>query len=170
MLYRALLALLASSLLACIPPQPVYSSYTTASSSYISKISSGNSPGAPAPAVVDRAIGLFLSACGKRYGESKCAAAIKPVTLTWSGVVAPSPSTGALNTVTVLQGTLYSGLTVGYTVSVAWRGKISRSALIHELCHVIGTVVVGDSNANHTNVALKDLEAEANTAVAAAGL
>lgn len=170
MLHRTLLVALALTVSACFPPAPVYSSYTSATSKYISTVVSGNTPGAPLPADVDKAIGIYVSVCAKRYTEAKCLAAIKPVVLEWSGVIAPSPSTGALNTVVVLNGTLYSGATVGISVRVAWRGKISRSALIHELGHVVGTYILGDPNGDHTNTELKALEDEANAEVAKAGL
>lgn len=149
---------------------PSYSSYTDSSSKYISKIISGNTPGAPAPDVVDKAVSIFVKVCNEKLSVGTCAAAIKDVELAWSGVVAPSPTTGVLNTVVVYQGNLYSGLTVGNKVMVAWRGKISRSALAHELCHVVGVGILGDPNKDHTNQLLAELEQSTNQALVKAGL
>jgi len=148
----------------------MYSSYVNSTSSYINQISSGNTPGAPSPAEVDRALGVFVEVCGTKYGVDKCKAAIYAVKLEWSGVVAPSPSTGVLTTVVVYGGVLYAGLNVGNFVMVAWRGKISRSALVHELCHVVGANILGDPNPNHTNVALAQLEQDTNIRLGTLGL
>lgn len=49
--------------------------------------------------------------------------------------VAPSYSTGELNTVCELSDSIVSGHAPGKTVFVAWRGKVHRTSFAHEIMH-----------------------------------
>ena len=90
--------------------------------------------------------------------------ALNGVTVEWWDKIAPRPSTGELNTVVVSNNQVYSGLTIGKTCLVAWRGKIYRSAFCHELLHVIAREVLGDADPSHSNDLLwKVITKEANT-------
>lgn len=82
----------------------------------------------------------------------------KNLTIEWWNDFAPSPSTGIINSVVVDNDMVYSGLTTGNICKVAWRGKIFRSAFIHEILHFIGVVVLGDGDAEHKNVKLWEIE------------
>lgn len=164
------LGLIIIFLFAC-PVSTTLLSYKESPSNTIAKIVSGNTPGAPMPSAVDKALGIFVMECNRIFKRPPaCKKALSGVTLEWSGVIAPSPSTGVLYTVVVYKGVLYSGVTVGLYIRVAWRGKISRSAFAHELGHVIGQVLLGDGDAGHTSTQLKLLETETNKKLIKEGL
>jgi hypothetical protein len=109
-----------------------------------------------------KALDVFIEECKKQFDETKVRDTIKLITIEWWDDVAPSPTTGQLNTVVVYNGQVYNGLTIGNLCKVAWRGKISRSAFVHEILHVIGVNILGGSNINHMNPVLRILETTIN--------
>lgn len=125
-------------------------------------------PGLPAPATYERALTILVEECAKKFDLPVVAKAVSSVTVEWWDRIAPRPSTGELNTVVVDGDAVYSGLTVGTTCKVAWRGKLSRSAFCHEILHVVGAAALGDADPNHGNALLwKELEPAANARLAA---
>jgi hypothetical protein len=67
----------------------------------------------------------------------------------FSDEIAPSPSTGILNTVVKYNNAVGSGFQIGKTMLVAWRGKLFRSAVAHELMHYLGRVIDSAPDPNH---------------------
>jgi len=112
------------------------------------KIDWNKVPGLPSKEMHERALTLLVTKCVEQGLQEKVVtSALSRVTVQWWNVMAPSPSTGILNTVVVgPNGVLYSGLTTGNHCDVAWRGSLARSAFIHELLHRIGltTGIGGD--------------------------
>lgn len=108
------------------------------------------------------AINLVIEECGRTIDIEKVKTILSGVVIEWWNDVYPSPSSGVLNTVVVDKDNLYSGLTIGDTCKVAWRGKINRTALVHELLHIIGRDIISDDNASHSNEVLNKLEATIN--------
>lgn len=117
------------------------------------KINANKVPGLPDKATHERAIEVLVLECSRLGGMDADAVkkALSSVTIEWWDRIAPRPSTGELNTVVVHDDMVYSGLTLGSTCKVAWRGKIYRSAFCHELLHIIAGAVLGDSDAAHAN-------------------
>jgi hypothetical protein len=115
------------------------------------KVDANKVPGLPAQTAYDRALAILLEECVKHFGADPSKKALDGVTIEWWDRIAPSPSTGGLNTVVVDNNQIYSGLTVGRTCKVAWRGKIYRSAFCHELLHVVSEAILGDPDAEHAN-------------------
>ena len=110
-----------------------------------------------------KALTIFTDECSRVFDRTKVEASVKSITIEWWNDVAPSPSTGVLNTVVIDSGYLYSGLTVGTTCKVAWRGMLYRSAFAHEMLHVIGRNLLNDEDADHKNHTLWDLETAINS-------
>lgn len=117
------------------------------------KISANKVPGLPSKAEYDRAVSVLVETCVTHGSMERKAVerALNGATVEWWDRIAPRPSTGELNTVVVHDDMVYSGLTMGSTCKVAWRGKIYRSAFCHELLHVIAREVLGDPDAAHAN-------------------
>ena len=126
------------------------------------KIDRRKIPGLPSDADHTKAINTFVEECAKIFDRQKVEAAVKTITIEWWNNIAPSPSTGVLNTVVVDNDQLYSGLTVGTICKVAWRGKLFRSAFAHEMLHVIGQNILNDGDANHQNQNLWNIESSVN--------
>lgn len=127
------------------------------------KIDSNKVPGLPTAGVYERALALLVEECAKKLDEAAVRRALSTVTVEWWDKIAPRPSTGELNTVVVSDDAVYSGLTVGSTCKVAWRGKLYRSAFCHEILHVVGASVLGDADPNHQSAILwKEFEPAAN--------
>ena len=126
-------------------------------------------PGLPSKDTHERALTMFVEECAKKFDETKVRQALSAITVEWWNDIAPSPSTGALSTVVVNNGAVYSGLTIGTKLcKVAWRGKLWRSAFFHELLHVVATVILGTDDPNHQNTLVwKDLEPAANARLVA---
>lgn len=127
------------------------------------KINRRGIPGLPSDLNHTTAVGVVIDECKRVFGQDKESAilnAIKNITVEWWNDVAPHPSTGVLDTVVVDNDQIYSGLTVGYTCKVAWRGKMSRSAFGHEILHVMCNDILHDPDANHTNPAIWGAGAE----------
>lgn len=122
--------------------------------SYGLKINSNGVPGLPTKEAHEHALALFIEECSKTFDGEKVREAVAPIILEWWDKIAPRPSTGELNTVVVVDGAVYSGLTRGVTCMVAWRGKLSRSAFVHELLHVVGWKVLGHSDPDHLDAVL----------------
>jgi len=113
------------------------------------------------------ALDIFIDECkNKLMSENLLLAVLKKITIEWWNDIAPSPSTGVLNTVVTYGDQVYSGLTTDHLCRVAWRGKLYRSAFVHELLHVIGGDILGDPDPNHQNQTLKDLEGSINSRLA----
>ena len=115
--------------------------------------------GLPTDEVHTKALTIFIDECSKIFDRSKVETSVKSITVEWWNDVAPSPSTGVLNTVVVDNGQVYSGLTVGTLCKVAWRGKLFRSAFAHEMLHIIGRNLLNNEDAGHQEKSLWDLEA-----------
>jgi hypothetical protein len=115
------------------------------------KVSANKVPGLPGKAAYDRAIDVLIEECAKHMDKAASRKALDGVVVEWWDRIAPRPSTGELNTVVVHDDKVYSGLTLGKTCKVAWRGKIHRSAFCHELLHVIAGAVLGDPDPAHVN-------------------
>lgn len=111
----------------------------------------------------EQAISVIIDGCSKHFDKQKVEETIKNITIEWWSDIAPSPSTGILNTVVTDSGSIYSGLTVGNTCKVAWRGKIFRSAFVHEILHVVGRNILNDEDPYHKNSDLWKIEQEINT-------
>jgi hypothetical protein len=127
------------------------------------KIDRRKIPGLPSDEDHSKALDIFITECVKHFDYSKVQDIVKLVTIEWWNDIAPSPSTGKLNTVVVHNGQVYSGLTVSTTLcKVAWRGKIHRSAFVHEFLHIVNWSILGDSDPNHTNDVLRSLEVAIN--------
>jgi len=118
-------------------------------------------PGLPSDLNHETALGIFVSSCSGVFEEAKVREALKGATIEWWNDIAPSPSTGQLNTVVVWNGQLFSGLNVGSVCKVAWRGKMWRSALYHELVHLVAERIGGNGDADHKNPALWAIETAA---------
>lgn len=128
------------------------------------KISANKVPGLPTQADYDHALVVLVEECAKHMDKSAVQKALNGITIEWWDRVAPRPSTGELNTVVVHGNQVYSGLTLGSMCKVAWRGKIYRSAFCHELLHIIGGEVLGDSDPSHSNDLLwKTINEQTNT-------
>lgn len=127
------------------------------------KINENGVPGLPGVEKYERALAIFTEECAKHFSEVEVQKAISSITIEWWDKVAPSPSTGLLNTVVVFEKAVYSGLTVGSTCKVAWRGKLFRSAFAHELLHIVGLNLLNDGDAAHTNSLLWTTESVINT-------
>lgn len=123
---------------------------------YGCKIDRRKIPGLPSDQVHEKALKIFIDEFAERFKLEDVEATISKITVEWWNDVAPSPSTGVLNTVVVDNGQVYSGLTVDPVCKVAWRGKISRSAFAHELAHIIGGKLLNDWDINHNNPLLWD--------------
>jgi hypothetical protein len=131
------------------------------------KIDYNKVPGLPSKEAHERALTLFIEECAKKFDEAKVRQALSSIIIEWWDKVAPRPSTGELNTVVVDNGAVYSGLTIGTLCKVAWRGKMSRSALCHELLHVVGRALLGIDDPYHENPLLWiTLESAANNRLA----
>jgi hypothetical protein len=127
------------------------------------KISANKVPGLPSQAAYDRALEVLIKECARHMDEAAVKKALNGVTVEWWDRIAPRPSTGELNTVVVYEDKVYSGLTLGSMCKVAWRGKIHRSAFCHELLHIIGGRVLGDTDPSHSNTLLwKTINGQAN--------
>lgn len=124
--------------------------------SYGCKIDRRKIPGLPNDSAHDRAIQILVDIFGQRFKLEDVRTTIGKITVEWWNDIAPSPSTGKLNTVVAHDGQVYSGLTVGTTCKVAWRGKIYRSTFAHEIAHVIGGLLLNDWDADHNNNLLWD--------------
>jgi hypothetical protein len=122
--------------------------------SYGLKIYNNNVPGLPTKEAHEHGIALFIEECSKKFDSAKVRSAVASISLEWWDRIAPRPSTGELNTVVVDNGSVYSGLTVGTTCKVAWRGKLSRSAFAHEMLHVVGNAVTGLGDPDHKDPVL----------------
>ena len=120
------------------------------------KIDRRKIPGLPTDAVHDQALKILVDKFAERLKLEDIKATISKITVEWWNDIAPSPSTGKLNTVVTHNGQVYSGLVVGLTCKVAWRGKIYRSAFAHEIAHVIGGKLLSDWDADHDNSLLWD--------------
>lgn len=117
------------------------------------KIDRRKIPGLPTDTVHDQALKILVDKFAEKLKLEDIKDAISKVTVEWWNDIAPSPSTGVLNTVVTNNGQIYSGLTVGLICKVAWRGKIYRSAFAHEFAHVIGGKLLDDWDPNH-NISL----------------
>ncbi|MFA5048419.1 MAG: hypothetical protein WC516_05360 [Patescibacteria group bacterium] len=122
------------------------------------KIDRRKVPGLPVDEDFSKAIDIFIEECSKTLDRQKVETSIKKITIEWWNDIAPSPSTGVLNTVVVYCDQIYSGLTTGNLCRVAWRGKLYRSAFAHEILHVVGQDVLNDSDGDHNNRQLWDIE------------
>lgn len=72
------------------------------------------------------------------------------VKIEWSDKVCPEYSTGNLNTcVDIGDKQIYNGIQAGATMKVAWRGKVYRTALVHELVHYFGKLFDGRPDPSH---------------------
>jgi hypothetical protein len=119
--------------------------------------------GLPSDQDHDAALNVLIDECKKKLmSENLLLSVLKKITIEWWDNTAHSPSTGELKTVVAYNGQVYSGLTVGYLCMVAWRGKLYRSAFIHEILHVIGGDILNDPDPNHQNQTLKELECTTN--------
>jgi len=122
---------------------------------YISKydfsVYNNNTPGVPQKEEILAALDKTMLSCNIFVGKP-CDAAINGYTLEWWGVVAVSPSTGVLTTVVIYGDKLYSGLTTfnDSTIRVAWRGRIHRSAFVHEIAHLVGIEAFSVEDREHT--------------------
>jgi len=114
-------------------------------------IAANKVPGLPQQAAHDRALAVLVEECARHMDEAAVKKSLDGVTVEWWDRIAPRPSTGELNTVVVHEDQVYSGLTIGRTCKVAWRGKIHRSAFCHELLHVVAGAVLGDPDPTHSN-------------------
>lgn len=130
--------------------------------SYGCKIDHRKIPGLPSDGIHEKAIKIVVDKFSERIKLEDIETTIKKITIEWWNYIAPSPSTGGLNTVVSYNGKVYSGLVVGSICKVAWRGKIFRSALAHEIAHVIGGQILNDSDPNHINNFLWDTVKEIN--------
>lgn len=118
-------------------------------------------PGLPSIDDCNIAIELLIG----NFTLSSIQNSLKNLTIEWWNDFAPSPSTGIINSVVVNNDMVYSGLTIGNICKVAWRGKIFRSAFIHEILHYIG-LVLGDGDPEHKNTKLWDVERIVNKLLA----
>lgn len=81
----------------------------------------------------------------------------------WSDAVAPSPSTGELNTVVMPgDGRLYNGFIDNKIIYIAWRGRVYRTALVHELIHYFLKLHNGNPDAEHKHKTAWQCEARVN--------
>jgi hypothetical protein len=134
--------------------------------SYGCKIDRRKIPGLPSDLNHESALGVFISACSGVFYESKVREVIRDFTIEWWNDIAPSPSTGLLNTVVVWNGQVFSGLSLpGNVCRVAWRGKIHRSAFSHELVHMVAERILGDGDADHKNPDLWAIEARSTASL-----
>jgi len=126
------------------------------------KIDRRGIPGLPSNSEHSKALDILIYSGRKYFNEVQIRDTLKLITIEWWNTIATNPSTGQLNTVVIYDGYPYSGLTIGNLCKIAWRGKLFRSAFIHEILHVMGTRILGDPNPNHTNETLYNVEIEAN--------
>jgi len=127
------------------------------------KIDRRKIPGLPSDDDHSNALKIFVDECKKQFDENKVRDTVKVVTIEWWNNIAPRPSTGELNTVVVHNDQIYSGITISTTLcKVAWRGRIFRSAFVHELLHIISWAILNDPNSEHSNQSLQDLEISIN--------
>lgn len=111
-----------------------------------------NTPNAPGLVDTEKALEIVQRHCAEVFTASDCKEAISKMTVEWWGVMAHTPSTGAVMTIVPDNGDIYAGLTTyDFKVRVAWRGKFYRSAFAHEIIHVVAIVATGDGDALHTN-------------------
>jgi len=131
-------------------------------------IKPNNVPSLPSLETYNRALTFFIEECAKVFDKAAVEKSLSTITVEWWDKIAPRPSTGELNTVVVYDDVIYSGLTIGTLCLVAWRGKLSRSAFIHELLHVIGCDIIGEADPEHLNDLLwKQLERDINARLSA---
>jgi hypothetical protein len=122
------------------------------------KIDRRNISGLPSDYEHSKALDILIKHCKLVFSETKVRDVLKTITIEWWDDTAPSPSSGELNTVVIYNGYVYSGVTIGNMCKVAWRGKLFRSAFIHEILHVVGNYILYKTNANHDILILYDLE------------
>jgi hypothetical protein len=129
-----------------------------------------NVPGLPNTILHNNVLSLFVDFCTAKYGDgAKVLKALRGVSIEWWDKIAPGPFTGNLNTVVVYNGRIYSGLNIGKECKVAWRGAFSRSALAHELLHVINYSLNNELDPYHLNKELWELEEEFNAIIRSRG-
>ena len=121
------------------------------------KIDRRKIPGLPSEAVHSRALAIIVGEFSKTLDLIQVQNVVQNATIEWWAHVAPRPSTGELNTVVVDHGQIYSGLVVGSTCKVAWRGKLWRSAFAHEFGHVVGYKLLAGADADHNNNQIWDV-------------
>lgn len=134
------------------------------------KIDRRKIPGLPSDDDHSKAINIVIDECTKVFDKQKVEESIKKITIEWWNDIAPSPSTGILNTVVVYNDQIFSGLNIGNLCKVAWRGKMFRSAFAHEILHVIGQDILNDPDGDHNNQQLIDLERSINVALTSVNL
>lgn len=144
------------------------SPYDRAVSSKFNIVFRGNNvPSVPSVYHLEKALAEFITVCDKSFGVNKCYNALSGITIIWWDKIVPRPVTGELNTAVVYNGIAYSGLTTRDGVCrVAWRGKIFRSAFIHELMHVVAGKLIGDWDENHKIEKVWAVEEEVNKVLA----
>ena len=128
------------------------------------KLDKNKVPNLPNDSKLNFALDIFYEEVSNEYDEDNVKSALNKVVIEWWDYIAPSPTTGELNTVVIDEDQAYSGLTKGKKCKIAWRGKLWRSAFAHELLHVICIALVqSDGDPNHTNDRLwKVLEGNIN--------
>lgn len=134
------------------------------------KIDRRKIPGLPSDDDHSKAINVVIDECSKVFDRQKVEESIKKITIEWWNDIAPSPSTGTLMTVVVYNDQIFSGLNIGNMCKVAWRGKIYRSAFVHEILHVIGQDILNDPDGDHNNQQLIDLERSINSVLTSVNL
>lgn len=134
------------------------------------KIDRRKIPGLPTDDEHSKVIDFIIEICSKSFDRQQVEESIKKITIEWWSDIAPSPSTGNLSTVVVYNDFIYNGLTIGNTCKVAWKGKIYRSAFVHEIMHVIGADILNDPNADHSNQQLLSIEREINSKLSSENL
>lgn len=90
---------------------------------------------------------VFFNEASKLAGKGYVLDSLFKTTIQWWDHLAPSPSTGKLETVVTYNGKLYAGLNFeGGLCMVAWKGKFYQSALVHEVSHVLARDVFNDQD------------------------
>lgn len=134
------------------------------------KIDRRKIPGLPTDEEHSKVIDFIIEICSKSFDRQQVEESVKKITIEWWSDISPSPSTGVLNTVVIYNDLIYNGLTIGNLCKVAWKGKIYRSAFVHEIMHVIGADILNDINADHTNQQLLSIEREINSKLSSENL